>query len=64
MVLVGLHNCNNRVHRCCLWSTSKNGAKTDMMDEQRTFDVAGVQEMIELSVYDENSRLPSQLRLN
>ncbi len=35
-----------------------------MMDEQRTFDVAGVQDMIELSVYDENSRLPSQQRLN
>ena len=62
--LLGLHNCNNLVHRCCLWSTSKNGAKTDMMDNQRAVDVAGVQEMVELSVSDENSRLPSQLRLD
>jgi hypothetical protein len=35
-----------------------------MMDEQRAVDVAGVQEMVELSVYDEKSRLPSQMRLN
>ena len=34
-----------------------------MMDNQRAVDVAGVQEMVELSVSDENSRLPSQLRL-